>query len=286
MKCPQCNAEIAENSKFCPECGAKLSESTANTATLSENEVQADPNIEKSNETKSKSTKQKKKKTIKGLIIVASILILCGLIVLALYFINPNCIFGHGEVSTIITPPTCTVWGSEKIKCKDCGKITYFREFESEGHKYGDIVCGKETPCTVCGEKKIFEHNTSRGYCTYCGEYEYTIILPTAPITVHDYDSRDNIESTIVITDLTISGTEVSYTIKRTYHEDGNNMSERGCFSWKLYSPDGTVLVSDTEYTNASIKVGEQCKGSFEIYVSLYDVPKWTDCKLEILNIK
>ena len=88
MKCPNCNFEIAENTKFCPECGTKIPETNTETTSSLEvtEEVSNAPSTTEVNELK----KTKKKKIKKIIIISVSALLACGIIFLVLYLLLPK----------------------------------------------------------------------------------------------------------------------------------------------------------------------------------------------------
>lgn len=311
MKCPNCNFEVMENTKFCPECGTKMPEINEE-ATSSPEGTDETANAPSNIETNEK-RKAKKKKIKKIIIISVSALLACGIIFLVLYLINPSCMFGHWNVHLEGKEATCTANGDQKYICDDCGKVTWnvpsyalghefgYKEVECERcgekrtcdeayaeHEYENVVCGKENVCVKCGEKKMLQHEVDSSYdesCKYCGQNKFSVKLPTLPITVHEYDHSNNIEQSCVITQITakpyLSGIEITYTVKRTYHEDGNNHSANTIIGWKLYGPDGTVIGGSTDYSDGTIKVGEQSKGSFNVY----DLELWKEYRLEILNV-
>ena len=96
MNCPNCNFEVAENTKFCPECGTKLSEfvekETLNVETSEENMTDEIPNTPSTVETNEK--KEAKKKKIKKIVITSLVsLVVCLGIYVVLFFVNPFCLF-------------------------------------------------------------------------------------------------------------------------------------------------------------------------------------------------
>ena len=114
MKCPNCNLEVAENTKFCPECGAKMPEAAEVAPALEVENTTQDTN----QTVATPEEKSKKKKKIKKIIIISvSSLLACGLIFLALWLLNPFCMFGHHNVHTEGQVPTCTEHGDQKEIC-------------------------------------------------------------------------------------------------------------------------------------------------------------------------
>lgn len=249
MKCPKCNFDVSKSNKFCPECGEKMLEITTDT-------VSAEPKIEENVIVKKK---PKNKKVKKILIISISAVVGCGLIFLILFLINPFCMFAHKNTRIQGEEGTCTQTGDEICICDDCGKTIWVGNNQVRGH--------------------FFEGNI----CMICGETKLKISTDTLPITAHSYDYSNNIEQTCVITDINFSDTlplKISYTVKSTYHENGNDYSAQAKFGWKLYDADGTVIDSGTVYSD-TIKVGEQSKGYFYVY----DLEEFAEYKLEILHL-
>lgn len=80
MKCPSCNKEIPDNSKFCPECGAKIT-SVENSAEMIPVEV---PSVNNDTEENKPIKKHSKKK-----IIIYSILALVIIVIIS-FFIKQN----------------------------------------------------------------------------------------------------------------------------------------------------------------------------------------------------
>ena len=312
MKCPNCNFEVAGNTKFCPECGTKMPETTAETTAsfeTAEGDSSAPSNVE-INEKK----KAKKKKLKKIIIISASALLACGLIFLVLWFLNPFCMFGHSVREVNLVEPTCTENGRveyacnscdykysntlyawkhryeyKEVECKRCGEKRSCDDAYAE-HEYENAVCGKENTCVKCGEKKNLQHELKSNYdscCMHCGQDKFSVKLPTTPITAHKYDGSNNIEQSCVITQLETSSyfdskaVKITFTVKRTYHENGNNHSASAKFGWKLYAADGTVVDGGTAYSDGTIAVGEQSKGDF----IAYNLSLWEEYRLEILNL-
>ena len=304
MKCPNCNFEVAENTKFCPECGTKMLENNAETTSSLEvtEEVSNAPSTTEVNELK----KTKKKKIKKIIIISASALLACGIIFLVLWLWNPSCMFGHRNIHVKGEGATCTESG-EHI-CDDCGKVAwstsalghdfYYQAVECNRcgkkrscdeayaeHEYENAVCGKENTCVKCGEKKTLQHKFEfDDSCDYCGKELFTInFSQTLPITI----SEDN-TSKVVITNIEVNSypsvsrnTFITFSIKKTYDRRGNSYSAYGKIGWKLYDSNGKVLDSGTGYSNGQLCVGEESE--VEIKVSYLDY--WSEYKLEVLDI-
>ncbi len=285
MKCPNCNFEVMQPTKFCPECGAKLPEELNETVAPATPQSTAEQEV-----TPAKKPKKSKKK----LILIISISVACLAVLAGAFFIlraiNPGCMFGHENTrEEKIKEATCTDSPRYRYVCEKCGETDYERSWGSYlEHDYGTIQCGVPSTCKNCGEQKTFEHETeySETKCKHCGMDEYTLILPQTPQTVYCYDYRGNIEEAVEITNMEIGYSlnqigSVSFAVKRTYHENGENYSAKGRFGWKLYNSDGAVIDSGTAYTNATIKVGETSYG----YFNLYGLGKWTSYRVEILNL-
>ena len=306
MKCPKCNFDVPENNKFCPECGERMSEIPKDET--QEAPTQETPTQEASTpDTANKKAKNKKVKKI--LIISISAVVACGLIFLILFLINPSCIFGHRNVHKEGQAATCTNNGYYNYICDDCGEIDWTSTDYAIGHSYvyggiacqrcgvnrnceeaylehtfKNVVCGAMNTCTTCGTQKKVDHSFAGVSCEYCGEMKYRISTEELPITVHTYNSNGSIDRSCVVTNISYSmyysSVKVLYTVKSTYHENGNNYSAQAKFGWKLYDADGTVIDSGTAYSDGTVKVGEQSKGYFYI-----DVEPFVEYKLEILNL-
>ena len=301
MKCPKCNFDVPESNKFCPECGEKMPEITTDTVSA---EPQPEENviIEK---------KPKNKKLKKILIISISAVVGCGLIFLILFLINPLCIFGHRNTHKEGQAATCTTNGYYNYICNDCGEIDWTYTEPAHDHMYygyqatscaycglkrnceeaylehtfKNAICGEMNTCTVCGVQKKLEHSFVGIHCEYCNEMLYDISIEEPPITAHAYNYDNTIEKTCVITNIScgsyFNDLAIHFTVKSTYHEKGNNYSDKAEFGWKLYDSENTVVDSGTARSDGTIKVGEQSKGSFNIY----DLSPNEEYRLEILNV-
>lgn len=88
-----------------------------------------------------------------------------------------------------------------------------------------------------------------------------TIILPTLPTTIHDYNYNGKIDSSVKITSITyeISGDDahIYFTGEKIYDADGSGYSQSCKVGWKLYDEDGYTVASGTFYST-SIAVGEK----------------------------
>ena len=309
MKCPNCNFEIVETTKFCPECGTKIPTVTTEATPLS---GVTDKTSNTQSTIEANEQKPTKKNKIKKIIIISvSGLLACGIIFLILYLLNPFCMFGHRNIRTEGKEATCIEHGDKKDICDDCGQTWtygysnsalghdfYYKEVECNRcgekitcdeayaeHEYKNVTCGEENTCVKCGKTETLKHEQGNGECKYCGRDYYTIVFPSLPITSHEYDRSNHIEQSSVITQIEASpyydGVKITYTVKRTYHENGSNYSASAKFGWKLYDSDGMVIDSGTAYSDGNIKVGEVSKG----YFNVHDLILWEEYKLEILNI-
>lgn len=287
MKCPNCNFDVTQPTKFCPECGTKLPEE------LNETVAPATPQSAAEQEA---TPAKKPKKSKKKLILIISISVACLAVLAGAFFIlraiNPGCMFGHKNLSNYetITKPTCQEAGVSKRTCLDCGEVFEYSMSDTDAHQYQNIVCGVSNACTLCGAKTVIEHQTENyedKECKHCGQALVSIEFPEFPYSVHCYDLRGNIEQSITITKWEAvynSGStycEIKYNATRTYHKNGANYSANGKFAWKLYDADGTVVDSGTEYTDATIEMGEASKGEFTIL----ELEKWHKYRLEIIHL-
>lgn len=282
MKCPKCNFEVSESSKFCPECGEKMPEAVSQETPGQE---VATPEIVVDEKALAEK-KRKKKKLIKVIVIPSAIVLFLGLAFLVLYLINPNCMFYHKDPfeHVITQESTCTEYGAVQNHCPACDKYVGGYRLDLLDHDYGTIVCGEKNTCVNCGETKVIEHEDdyTNKCCKHCGQSYYTVDLPVTPHTATDYDYYGNIEEIVIITEISLSSNGyVYYKVKRAYHENGNNYSAKARIAWKLYNSDGTVVDSDTDYSNASIATGEQTDGAIRL-----NLEKWGDYRFEIINTK
>ena len=196
--------------------------------------------------------------------------------------------FGHRSTFLDGWEATCTEGGCYSERCKDCNIHVRYSGFAALGHEYEAGTCGTARACIRCGETTVFEHEfkPSENTCMHCGMDKYSITLPEAPIAVNTYDYsglQKSCQITKIESEMAYSKVKITYTVVSTYHEDGNNHSANAAFAWKLYDSEGVVIDSGKGYSDGAIKVGEQSRGSFEIY--FHKLEEGTQYRLEILNI-
>lgn len=283
MKCPNCNHLIDENQKFCPECGTPLSQAI----TLQEIQKQETNNIPNDESTKNKKNfvlfrkTKKHRKLVISLIIATPLLIIATSVFLYIFFNTPvdepcDHLFAAEE---IITPATCFEEGTAIKKCIKCGMRagnTY--QIAPLEHRWNQDKCGEDTVCKNCGNRKYHSYNEETGTCEHCGIKPYCLNMPSVPITVRDD------YGTCIISELEFnaSNSNISFSIERTYHKQGSNISSTPEIGWKLYNDAGLVIKSGTEWANAAIKVGEKTRGSFDLPISKWDESTYT---FEILDV-
>ena len=94
-----------------------------------------------------------------------------------------------------------------------------------------------------------------------------TILLPTLPTVIHDYNYDKSIDSSVKVTNITyeVSGDDlyIYFTGEKTYDERGNSYSQSCKIGWKLYDSEGYVVASGTCYSDA-IAVGEKFRNQKE----------------------
>ena len=285
MKCPNCNFEVAENTKFCPECGTKIPEIVE--ATSSENVTEEIPNTPSTIETNEK--KEAKKKKIKKIIIISvSALLACGIIFLVLYLVNPFCMFGHDMMQINRVEATCGAEGYEEHGCSKCDYIyRYTLSNYNLEHNWDTIPCGKENHCTTCGKTEILKHqlDTLEPKCIHCGKAKFTIILPQTPFNVSEYKSNGGYKTVGTITELqsniysSSNDVFIHYMITKDYDTNGSFSDSRVYFKWKLYNSKGVVVYSSIESSD-SILVGEKSDGIISLYLS----DAWEEYRLEFFN--
>ena len=296
MKCPNCNVEVAETTKFCPECGTKLSEfvekKTLNVEISEENVTDEIPNTPSTVEINEK--KEAKKKKIKKIIIISvSALLACGIIFLILYLVDPFCMFWHECVQINRVEATCGAEGYEEYGCSKCDYV-YRLPLSNYNlkHNWDTIPCGKENHCTTCGKTEILNHSYDSldPICIYCGQELYTIKLPNIPKTINSFDYRDEKESSVLIQDYEISmytpsisrTVYICFDVKKTYDSKGNGHSSYAKIGWKLYDSKGKVVDSGTDSSEGQLCVGEIS----EIWISFDYLDFWGEYRLELLDIQ
>lgn len=268
MKCPNCNFEIPENTKFCPECGMKLPG------------AESKEGISEVTEIKVKGKKKKNKPMIIIISIASAIIFVCGIIFWLMQ--NPFCLFYHGgSYSKIIKEATCTEKGLKDVFCTKCDKFLWSEAIPLTGHEFEKGDCGVPQKCTRCEETRTLQHELQDSHCKHCDKFAYTVTAPSE-VTVADYGrGRINAFSQFEVEE-GYYGLRITFTALCMYSED-KSVSGSARFAYKLYSPEGTVVDSGTAYSDAVIKIGEKSLGSFEIYYS--QLQPWTEYTLEIINI-
>ena len=136
MKCPNCNFEVTENTKFCPECGTKLPETIQESVTTLEsaNEV--------SNTTEPIVSTQKKKKSKKKIVLISVLVAVSAVIIFAILLIlNPSCMFYHANYGYNKSTATCIKDGVENVVCYDCGKTIHSYPSMATGHYVAEEPC-------------------------------------------------------------------------------------------------------------------------------------------------
>ena len=131
-----------------------------------------------------------------------------------------------------------------------------------------------------------FDANTSRIY----GELPLEGIkvqLPALPQTIHEYDYKNNIESSVKITNITYElynddSVKFYVTGEKLYDAEGKGHSSSTKIGWKLYDSEGYIIDSGTFYS-PGIKMGEKFKN--EDFRSYDQVTPGGSYRLEILNV-
>lgn len=118
MKCPKCNFEVADNTKFCPECGEKMLESTTKDTIEALEKTPDETNLD--SKTLPKKSISKKRKI--AIISIASVVIVA--IVLLLVFV----VFKHEHnfIYECTKEPTLTEEGVQHVYCEGCDQEQYF----------------------------------------------------------------------------------------------------------------------------------------------------------------
>lgn len=112
------------------------------------------------------------------------------------------------------------------------------------------------------------------------------ITLPSVPKVIHDYDYRNDVETSVKITNITyeISGDDlyIYFTGEKTYDDEGSGYSRSCNVGWKLYDSENYIVDSGTFYSPA-IKVGEKFRNE-KCYAWDVIVPG-ENYRLEIENV-
>ena len=209
MKCPNCNQEISDQSKFCNNCGAAIEQKeddvTQSDSILEEKSDQnPETSMEKNNDDANHSDDDSavtEKKSKKGkIIVIIAVFIVC--VTALILFLTLRCNHQWKD-ATCISPKTCSLCGKEKgealghdwreATCTDaqiCNRC-FAVGAKALGHDV-DFVVVKEASCTEAGEEK--------GTCKRCNkEIEKTIDkIPHEPsgkwVTIDSSDDSFEIE--------------------------------------------------------------------------------------------
>jgi len=111
--------------------------------------------------------------------------------------------------------------------------------------------------------------------------------LPNLPQIIHEYDYKNNIESSVKITNITYelySEDSVKFFVtgEKLYDEKGTGQSSSVHVGWKLYDMEGYIIDSGTFYS-PGLKMGEKFKN--EEFISWDKVAPGGSYRLEILNV-
>lgn len=185
---------------------------------------------------------------------------------------------GHNYTSKTTAAATCTNAGSKTYTCSDCGN-SYKETISAKGHKWVDATCTKAKYCSNCKTTSgsALGHDYKSGdNCSRCGAApSVTFIFPSTPATYSDYDSLYRKNTSCEITGISASLNYVSYdgTVDYevlisgtcTYNREGNSVSTRMRFGYKLYDADGIVVDSGSVSTE-SVAVGEKFRDDISFW--------------------
>ena len=154
MRCPNCNQEIPDFSKFCIHCGTKIipqSEETTDVGVQVEdipNQVVSQPPRNNGDAINAPQPQPPKKKN-KAIIIIIALIAACAIGLILFLVLRCN---HQWEEATCIAPMTCSVCGKEKGKAL--------------GHEWVEATCTTPKTCSRCKETagKALGH-----------DYEYTV---------------------------------------------------------------------------------------------------------------
>lgn len=94
-----------------------------------------------------------------------------------------------------------------------------------------------------------------------------SVVLPSLPATIHDYGIWDDIDTTVIITNITYEIDEddlvLYFTGEKTYDSKGNSYSRSCQVGWKLYDSENYIVDSGT-FFSPQIAVGEKFRDETE----------------------
>lgn len=162
-----------------------------------------------------------------------------------------------------------------------------------------DIFTSEITPGTIDSGKVTYKVTLSNG--SWFSEAEgcehtisdhlpvksTTIEMPTLPITLHEYDYNDNLERTVIVTDMRYeidsdNDLYVYFSGEKTFDEEGNNHGHTAYVSYTLYDSEGYVVTSGT-FSSPNLRVGQKFRDEKEQIYGVDIVPGET-YTLEIVS--
>lgn len=229
-------------------------------------------------------------------------------------------LLGHDwEEATCKQPKTCKVcfetegtvsndhkWidaTCEKPKeCEICGKT----EGSSKSHDWSSATCTEPRRCSYCGKTdgEARGHSYISNKCSRCGQPDprcaeilsaCSLSLPSLPITLNEYDYRNNIKTTVVVTDISYNfevwkvdeGTVIlncKFSGYKTYDARGSGQSSPCKVGWKLYDSNGNVFQSGT-FSSSSVAEGESfASNREENLIYNFNATQPGAFRLELLN--
>ncbi len=160
-----------------------------------------------------------------------------------------------------------------------------------------DIFTSEITPGTIDSGKVTYKVTLSNGmwFSEGCEHTindhlpvkSTTIEIPTLPITLHEYDYNDNLERTVVVTDMryeidSYNNLYVYFSGEKTFDEEGDNHGHTAYVSYTLYDSEGYVVTSGT-FSSPNLRVGQKFRDEKEQIYGVDIVPGET-YTLEIVS--
>ena len=135
----------------------------------------------------------------------------------------------HVNKTTDSNPATCTADGSEKVTCKDCGKILSQQTLPATGHsfKYASNLNGTHnTNCSKCDYTASVSCTMFYGKCSFCGWSDGSVSVGTFQLVTAANQITDGSYVLVVAPGGANPGSYPYYAISRQMHSTSYVMAE------------------------------------------------------------